>query len=145
MASDQIRAGLLHDIGKLAVSNAILDKPGKLTGAEFARVKRHPGITHEVLKRVAPFRGIVEVAASYHEKLDGSGYYRGLSAENLSPRARILAVADIFDTLSQDRPYRPVMPMERVLSILERERDDDKLCPEPVAALTELVEKGELR
>jgi HD-GYP domain-containing protein (c-di-GMP phosphodiesterase class II) len=144
MASDQTRAGLLHDIGKLAVSNAILDKPGNLTGAEFARVKGLPEITHEVLKRVAPFRGIVEGAASHHEKLDGSGYHRGLSTENLSPRARILAVADVFDTLSRGQTYRPAMPMEKVLSILERERDD-KLCPEPVAAPTELVEKGELR
>jgi len=142
---DQTRAGLLHDIGKLAVSNTILDKPGRLTGAEFARVKRHPGVTYEVLKRVAPFRGIVEVAASHHEKLDGSGYHRGLSAENLSPESRILAVADIFDALSQDRPYRPAMPTEKVLLILKRECDDNKLCPESVAALTELVEKGKLR
>ena len=144
MVSDQTRAGLVHDIGKLAVSNAILAKPGKLTGAEFARVKRHPRITHEVLKRVAPFRGIVEVAASHHQELDGSGYHRGLSAENLSRRARILAVADMFDALFQDRPDRPAMPMEKVISILERGRDD-KPRPEPVAALTELVEKGELR
>jgi HD-GYP domain-containing protein (c-di-GMP phosphodiesterase class II) len=75
------------------------------------------------LKRVAPFRGVVEVAASHHEKLDGSGYHRGLSGENQSPQARILAVAEILDALSQDRQYRLTMPMEKALSILERERD----------------------
>jgi HD-GYP domain-containing protein (c-di-GMP phosphodiesterase class II) len=108
---------------KLAVSNAILDKPGKFTGAGFARVERHPGIPHEVLERVASFRGVVEVDASHHEKPDGSGYHRGLSTGNLSPHARILAVAEIFDALSRDRQYRLAMPMEKALSILERERD----------------------
>ena len=106
---DQGRAGLLHDIGKLAVSNLILDKPGPLTHAGYAQVKQHPRLTYDTLVRLAPFRGIAEVAASHHEKLDGSGYHRGVTAQDLSLPSRILAVADVFDALSQDRPYRPAM------------------------------------
>ena len=92
---------------------------------------------------VAPFRSIAEVAASHHEKLDGSGYHRGVSAEDLNLPSRILAVADVFDALSQDRPYRPAMPMEKVLTILKKE-SGQKLSPECVEALEDLVSKGEL-
>jgi len=140
---DQTRAGLLHDIGKLAISNRILDKPGPLTDEEFAKVKQHPRLTYEVLTRVAPFRGIAEVAASHHEKLDGTGYHRGVTAEDLSLPSRILAVADVFDALSQDRPYRPAMSMEKVLAILNEE-SGQKLSIECVEALEDLVSKGEL-
>jgi hypothetical protein len=117
---DQGRTGLLHNIGKLAISNRILDKPGALTHAEYAQVKKHPGLSYEVLMRVAPFCAVGEVAASHHEKLDGTGYHRGMTAEELSVPSRILAVADVFDALSQDRPYRPAMPIEKVLTILKR-------------------------
>ena len=140
---DQTRAGLLHDIGKLAISNRILDKPGPLTDEEFAKVKQHPRLTYEVLTRVAPFRSIAEAAASHHEKLDGSDYHRGVSAEDPNLPSRILAVADVFDALSQDRPYRPAMPMEKVLTILKKE-SGQKLSPECVEALEDLVSKGEL-
>lgn len=140
---DLKRAGLLHDIGKLGVSNRILDKPGRLTDDEFAIVKRHPGLTHDVLTLAEPFRDIADVAASHHEKLDGSGYHRGITGEHLSQPARILAVADVFDALSKDRPYRRAMPMEKVLGIIEGE-SGAKLSPESVEALGELVSKGEL-
>ena len=140
---DLTRAGLLHDIGKLGVSNRILDKPDKLTSDELAAVKRHPELTYGVLTRVAPFQSIAYMAANHHEKLDGSGYHRGVTGEHLSQPDRILAVADIFDALSQDRPYREAMPMEKVLRIIERE-SGEKLSPESVEALGELVSKGEL-
>ena len=83
------------------------------------------------------------MAANHHEKLDGSGYHRGVTGEHLSQPDRILAVADIFDALSQDRPYREAMPMEKVLRIIERE-SGEKLSPESVEALGELVSNGEL-
>jgi HD-GYP domain-containing protein (c-di-GMP phosphodiesterase class II) len=121
---DQTRAGLLHDIGKLTISNRILDKPGALTHAEYAQAKKHPGLTYEILMRVAPFCAIAEVAANHHEKLDGTGYHRGMTAEELSVPSQILAVADVFDALSQDRPYRPAMPIEKVLTIRKRERPE---------------------
>jgi len=140
---DQMRAGLLHDIGKLGISNRILDKPERLTEAEFAQVKRHPALGAEALGRVTPFRPIVEVAASHHERLDGSGYHRGLTGEELSLQARSLAVADVYDALSQDRPYRTAMPREQVLSILRRE-SGTKLCPQSVEVLEDLVSEGGL-
>src|SRR3712207_5042422 len=96
---DQTRAGLLHDIGKLGVSNRILDKPARLTTAEFAQIRKHPGLTQEILSRVTPFRHLAEVAASHHERLDGKGYHRGLKGQALSLPARILSVADTFDAL----------------------------------------------
>jgi HD-GYP domain-containing protein (c-di-GMP phosphodiesterase class II) len=140
---DQMRAGLLHDIGKLGISNRILDKPGRLTDGELALVKRHPALTYDVLRRVTPFRSIVEVAASHHERPDGSGYHRGLSGGELNQQARILAVADVFDALSKDRPYRKAMPVETVLSIL-RQESAGGLCPEAVRVLEELVSSGNI-
>ena len=138
---DQMRAGLLHDIGKLGVSNKILDKPGKLTSEEFAKIKEHPRLTQDILDRVAPFRNIVERSANHHEKLDGSGYHRGLTGESLDLPSRILTVSDIYDALTQERPYRAAMPVEKAMGILNEE-SGTKLCPESVAALQELVENG---
>jgi putative nucleotidyltransferase with HDIG domain len=113
------RAGLLHDIGKLGVSNRILDKPGKLDADEWDAVRRHPTWTLEILQRIPAFAGLAEVAANHHEKLDGSGYGRGLTAPDLTIDARILAVADIAEALTADRPYRAPLPLERVLDIIE--------------------------
>ncbi len=140
---DQTRAGLLHDIGKLGVSSRILDKPGKLTPAEFAEVRKHPALTHNVLNLVSPFRSFAATAAAHHEKLDGSGYHRGLTARELSLPARILAVADIYEALSSERPYRPPMPLERISSILRSERET-RLCAESVDALLTLASEDRL-
>lgn len=141
--NDQLRAGLLHDIGKLGISNRILDKPGKLTDEEFAQIKKHPALTYDILSRVTPFESILERTANHHEKLDGSGYPRGLTGEELDLPSRILTVADIFDALASDRPYRAGMPMEKVLGILNEE-SGEKLCPESVTAVNELVSEGRL-
>ncbi len=131
---DLHRAGLLHDIGKLAVSSRILDKPGRLEPEEFAAVREHPRYTQQILERVACLRGIVETAASHHEKLDGTGYHRGLGALDLSRPARILAVADIYEALTADRPYREAMPRAKALAIV-REQRGTALCPSAVDAL----------
>jgi putative nucleotidyltransferase with HDIG domain len=131
---DLRRAGLLHDIGKLAVSSRILDKPGRLEPDEMAAIRAHPRYTQQILERVACLRGIVETAASHHEKLDGTGYHRGLTAVSLSRPARILAVADIYEALTADRPYREAMPREKALSIV-REQRGVGLCPVAVEAL----------
>ncbi len=138
---DQMRAALLHDIGKLGVSNRILDKPDRLTEAEFTELKKHTRLTHDILSRVAPFHDIVEVASNHHEKLDGSGYHRGLTAESLDLSTRILTVADMYDALSQDRPYRAGMPKDQALNIL-KEQSGTKLCPRSVEALDHVVAKG---
>ena len=115
---DLRRSALLHDIGKLSVSNLILDKPDKLTAAEFAVMRRHPLHTFEILSRVSCFRAAASDAASHHERLDGHGYHRGLAGSELSRHARILSAADICDALLGPRPYRPGLPPDRVLDIM---------------------------
>jgi putative nucleotidyltransferase with HDIG domain len=115
------RAALLHDIGKLSVPNSILEKPARLTDEEWVTVKTHPYYTLEILKRIPGFERLSQDAAAHHEKLDGSGYWRGWGSEQLSRFARILAVADIFDALHAKRPYRDGLPLEKVFQIL---RDD---------------------
>lgn len=116
------RAGLLHDIGKLGVSNTVLEKPGKLTDEEFDQVRNHPRYSYEILRQIRSFERLAEVAGAHHERLDGRGYWRGLNAEQLTMEMRILAVADVFDALSAERPYRPALPLDEVYAIMERER-----------------------
>jgi putative nucleotidyltransferase with HDIG domain len=115
------RSALLHDIGKLSVSNAILDKPDKLTEAEWEVVRKHPAYSYEILRRIPNFQDLSEIAASHHEKLDGTGYFRGMTADKLSLPARILVVSDIYDALAAKRPYRDALPLEQVLEIMQRD------------------------
>jgi putative nucleotidyltransferase with HDIG domain len=131
---DLRRAGMLHDIGKLAISSRILDKPGRLTEAEFAAMKEHTRYTLQILERVQCFRHLAGIAASHHERLDGTGYHRGLAAFDLPRPARVLAVADVFDALTADRPYRAAMPVEQALAIVS-EQAGRALCPAAVAGL----------
>ncbi len=122
------RAGLLHDIGKLGVSNQILDKPGPLTEAEMAQMRRHTQHTLEILMRVRRFAEFAETAAAHHEKLDGSGYHMGLFGPQIDPLARVLAVADVAEALSAERPYRPALPPNEVLAIIQKQVGIG-LCP----------------
>lgn len=115
------RAALLHDIGKLGVSNLILDKPASLTDEEFRVMRRHPAATREILVRTGCFRNLANAAASHHERLDGSGYDLGLNRSQLPMLTRVLCTADVCEALSASRPYRPRMPMERVLAVMQRE------------------------
>ncbi len=117
-----LRAGLLHDIGKLGVSNRILDKPGKLTDEEFAEIRKHPRWTLQILERVAAFEEFATEAAHHHERLDGRGYPWNLPATRLSPIARVLAVSDVYEALTADRPYRAGLPVEKVREIMIRDR-----------------------
>jgi putative nucleotidyltransferase with HDIG domain len=128
------RAALLHDIGKLAVPNAILDKPGKLTPAEWEVVKQHPAHTLHVLQQAPVFRELAEDAANHHERIDGRGYFRGLAGDQLSPTARVLAVADVADALMSARPYRAALPTEQVVAMLRQGRGTE-FCPDCVDAL----------
>lgn len=112
------RAALLHDIGKLGVSNRILDKPGPLGQGEWATVRRHPRWSMEILSRVGAFDDVARIASAHHERLDGSGYHRGLTAQELDTPSRILAVADVAEALSADRPYRRALSLEEVFSTL---------------------------
>jgi HD-GYP domain-containing protein (c-di-GMP phosphodiesterase class II) len=116
-------AGLLHDVGKLGVSNRILDKNGPLDTEERAAVEAHPRFTWEILSRIDAFRDFAWLASVHHEKLDGSGYPWKLGADRLDDLARILVVADIYEALTADRPYRAGMTPEAAIAILERDRD----------------------
>jgi putative nucleotidyltransferase with HDIG domain len=133
------RAALLHDIGKLSVPNSILDKPGKLAAAEWQVVQEHPRLTREILSRIGPFAELARIAGAHHEKLDGSGYPDRLSALQLPLEARILAVADIYGALTEDRPYRPGMSHEQALAIMFRDVPHklDADCCEALLTATE--------
>jgi HD-GYP domain-containing protein (c-di-GMP phosphodiesterase class II) len=112
------RGALLHDLGKLGVSNRILDKPGKLDPLEWAAVQRHALHTEQILGRVSAFGVLARVAGAHHEKLDGSGYPRGLDARHIRLETRIITAADIFDALTADRPYRPAIPIAQALETM---------------------------
>jgi putative nucleotidyltransferase with HDIG domain len=114
------RAALLHDIGKLSVSNTILDKRAVLSAAEWEAVRQHPRITRLILERVRSFREMAIIAGEHHEKLDGSGYPDKLTAHDLSLESRIIAVADVFGALSEDRPYRASINVEDTFSIMKQ-------------------------
>jgi HD-GYP domain-containing protein (c-di-GMP phosphodiesterase class II) len=115
------RASLLHDIGKLGVSNAILDKPSKLNPDEWIAVKRHPYYSAKILGGIDGFSRIAHIAAAHHERLDGKGYFQGLTGDQMDLDMRIVAVADVFDALHARRPYRDALPYEEVFRILDRD------------------------
>jgi putative nucleotidyltransferase with HDIG domain len=115
-------AALLHDLGKLAVPNAILDKPGPLTDAEWSIVRRHPQDSERILRCLGPHGSFAFIAGAHHERLDGRGYHRGLTDIELPLEARILAVADVFESLTAHRPYRAALSTEAALELLERDR-----------------------
>lgn len=134
------RAALLHDIGKLGVSNSILDKPGKLTREEMQIVWQHPVHAQSILARVAGFERIAMLAAQHHEKLDGSGYPGKLSADQLSFETRLLTVADCFSAMIEHRPYREDASMETALATLRQEAST-KVDPCIVEALEGVVQR----
>ena len=115
------RAALLHDVGKLRVPNSILDKPAKLDDAEWSVMREHPAISRAILGRVTQFAELATVAGAHHEKLDGSGYPDRLGAKDLALEARILAVADIYGALTEERPYRSGSNPEQALAIMSRD------------------------
>ena len=124
------RAALLHDIGKLGVSNTILDKPAKLDDEEWVVMKSHAAQTETILARISAFQELASIASAHHERLDGKGYPKGLRGDEIVLESRILAVADIFDALTADRPYRSAMPVSKALSIMAEEvgKATDPMC-----------------
>jgi len=128
------RGALLHDIGKLGVSNRILDKAGPLDTAEWAAMQRHAVHTEQILGRIGSFGVLARVAGAHHEKLDGTGYPRGLDARHIRLETRIVTTADIFDALTADRPYRPALPTAAALQVM-RERIGSAIDGDCFAAL----------
>jgi HD-GYP domain-containing protein (c-di-GMP phosphodiesterase class II) len=112
------RGALLHDVGKLGVSNSILDKPGKLDADEWSAVQRHAAYTEAILGRVSNFDELARVSAAHHERLDGGGYPRGLKDADIAIETRIITTADIFDAITAERPYRGAIPVDKTLVIM---------------------------
>ncbi len=115
------RAAMLHDVGKLGISSTILEKPGKLDPNEWALMQSHASHTSDILSRVGVMQDMALVAGSHHERLDGKGYPLGLDARMISLETRIITVADFFDALTADRPYRKALDVEAALTIMAAE------------------------
>jgi len=113
-------AGLLHDIGKIGTGDDLLNKPGALTKEEFEIIKKHPAQGAEILKHIKQFHDVIPFIHFHHEKLDGNGYPNNLEGELIPLGARILHVADSFDSMTSDRPYRPAPGLEYALAELDK-------------------------
>ncbi len=115
------RAALLHDIGKLGVSNAILDKNGKPTDEEWAEIRRHPELGRQILTKISVFSDMARIAGDHHERLDGRGYPAARQSDEIDLDTRIVSAADIFDALTADRPYRRAMAVHTAFEIMQRD------------------------
>ncbi len=111
-------AGAMHDIGKLVITNDILEKPDKLTGAEYSQMKNHAAATYQILHPILGMEDITQWAANHHEKLDGTGYPRGLKAEEQTFEDRLMACIDIYQALTETRPYKEGLPHSRAIGMM---------------------------
>lgn len=116
------RGGLLHDIGKIGVPASILDKPGLLTEGEYRVIQEHPRLGVRILEPIKPFADVIDLVMHHHERFDGKGYPDGLAGGQIALEAKILAVADVYDALISDRPYRSGLGRERAVEIIREER-----------------------
>lgn len=131
-----IRVGsLLHDIGKIGVPDHILAKPGTLSDDEYEQIKKHPGIGYKIIEQVHLLHNILPAIVEHHERLDGSGYPFGLHGDQMSKMGRIVAVADVYDALTTDRPYRKAMGLNAVIEFM-KQNSGDRFDAECVEALT---------
>lgn len=126
-------AGLLHDLGKLQVPDAILEHRGYLEGENLALMRHHSYVTHMILNRITGLEEIALWASNHHEKLDGSGYPYRRKGDDLSIESRIIIVADIFQALAQNRPYRAPLPLNTIVEMLAQQASDGKLDRDIVA------------
>jgi HD-GYP domain-containing protein (c-di-GMP phosphodiesterase class II)/HAMP domain-containing protein len=138
------RGGLLHDIGKIAVPPAVLDKAGRLTEEEWAVMRRHPVVGCEILSPIPAFADALPLVRSHHERMDGTGYPDQLYGEAIPLLARVLAVADVFDALASDRPYRPGMTTEAACDIIQR-GSGSHFDPSVVHAFMDAVHAGRIK
>jgi len=132
------RAGRLHDIGKLSISNRILDKPAALSATEWRKMQEHPLLSEQILERLPSLGALAPIVAAHHERLDGSGYPRGLAADELTMPMRVLAVADVYAALTAERPYRRAYSPRRALELMHNEAPQ-RIDGEALAALGALV------
>lgn len=142
VASSVEMAGLLHDVGKLSVPAEILNKPGRLSSTQFALMKEHCESGYRILKDVNFPWPVAEIVLQHHERLDGSGYPRGLSGDGILLATRILAVADALEAMTSHRPYRPALSLEEAFT--ELEGSPEKYDQEVVDAVEQVVMRGEV-
>jgi len=136
------RAALVHDIGRLGVSNAIWDKPGPLGVGEWERIRMHPYLTERMLQQSSALRPLGAIAVQHRERLDGSGYPRGLTGAGISRSARILGAVDAYQSMRERRPYRPALSREEAATELRADVRAGKLDAEAVAAVLEAAGHG---
>ncbi len=131
---EQLRAlrlgGTLHDVGKIGIPDAILNKKGKLTPEEFDTMRQHPMIGYNICKPLRSLRYVLPIIRHHHERFDGSGYPDGLAGEDIELTARILTVVDVYDALRTERPYKPAFDKEKSLAILDEEMKKGWYDPE---------------
>ncbi len=132
------RGALLHDIGKMGIPDAILLKPDKLTDEEWAVMRRHPTLAYDMLSPIAYLRPALDIPYCHHEKWDGSGYPRGLKGEEIPLAARLFAVADVWDALRFDRPYRKGWTEEETLAYI-RDQSGKHFDPKAVELFLQVI------
>ncbi len=115
-------AGIIHDLGKIAIPAEILAKPSKLSDIEFSLIKTHPQVGYDILKNINFSTPVAQIVYQHHERLDGSGYPSGLSGEAILPEARILTVADVVEAMSSHRPYRPGLGVDKALAEIKKNK-----------------------
>jgi HD-GYP domain-containing protein (c-di-GMP phosphodiesterase class II) len=134
--------GPLHDVGKLAISDDVLRKPGRLDDDELAQIREHPRLGARILLRLAAFRGALPYVLYHHERWDGTGYPTGRAGEQIPVEARVLAVADAYDAMTSDRPYRRALSRDRALAEVER-CSGSQFDPEIVRIFLEVFAEAE--
>lgn len=132
-------AAVIHDIGKVGTPELILNKPGRLEPDEFEIMKEHPEMGARIIRPISALKDCLDPVLHHHEKLDGSGYPHGLSGEEISVEARIVAVSDIFDALYTNRPYREAMPLDKVMNIIQGDVQAGKLDAVVVGHLLDMI------
>jgi putative nucleotidyltransferase with HDIG domain len=137
-------SGLLHDVGKISVPNDILAKPGQLTEGEFIIVKNHPVVSYDILKSIEFPWSVADIVSQHHEKINGSGYPKGLKGQEIRIEAKILAVADVVEAMTAHRPYRPALGLKK--AIKEILNNKSKLYDEKIVdACIKVLEKKKIK
>lgn len=133
--------GLLHDVGKIGVPDEVINKPGRLTDEEFAKIKKHPGIGGKILGNIKEMPELAAGAKWHHERYDGKGYPEGLSGDDISEEARIIAVADAYDAMTSNRSYRGALPVEVVRGEIEKGKGS-QFDPKFADIMIEMIDEG---
>jgi hypothetical protein len=132
-------AGILHDIGKVGVRKTVINKPGKLTPDEYAEVQKHPALGYDIVSTFLPFKEIAEYVRFHHEKLNGHGYPDGLTADSIPDLVKILTVADIYDALTSERPYREALESDYSIKIMHKMADDSDIDKQILKMLEKII------